>query len=727
MLTLCRHCDRFKQILRERNGLMMSKTNRTGRAHSCRGAVRRGMTLLGCGLLAVSAARVCRAQADPSTMIFSGKTVVSASGSAHLEGSIKFNPPRLYDRIKSRYPNLYVMFRDVIGNNRANTEIDRAQTKISADDGTQSISLATNMLGASVNRNGVWQITLMKGETLVSSEGSRVITSLVTAAEGGMIMNGTSVYELPAGAHDVHLSKEDHLLTYVLPTAAASKSKNAGEPQIDLTLHTHKNVMAALYKVYADSEVADGRYWIAKTVIKNTGTAPMRDVKVTYGLGEYAETMTTRPYGVVMPHGAVVDCYYPLMSSKVAQVKTRTPMQLSVKVEYKDAAGKTHVEERSERLTLLGINQFQFSNLSEEEKTDSWYDTNNNAPLLAAYVTKIDDPIKQMAGYISEAAGGVAAEGNFDNGMRWLQAAYNMELYNNIVYQTPSSLVDDGGFSQDIKYPRDVLRAKSGTCIDLAILYATLAESVGMHAYLMLVPSHCFSVINVAGHMVAVENTGLQGGSQRASFDQVVKRGAEEMQEFMKQGRFYLIDIDAQQGAGHVPNPELPALDSNFLTTCGIKRIDALLSESRQQQPNNGGNGGNRGGGRPDVGNPPVNNNGAPAGNAADFNGVWKGDIDGMSLTLMLDQTSGAADGTMIVAGNTNARGTFKKAAVSEDGTIKIHARLTGDGRTYSVTLDGRRDGNMIKGSGNVVVRGPLNVPIDNRNVTWVTHYMGAR
>ena len=72
-------------------------------------------------------------------------------------------------------------------------------------------------------------------------------------------------------------------------------------------------------------------------------------------------------------------------------------------------------------------------------------------------------------------------------------------------------------FAQDIKYPRDVLRAKSGTCIDLAILYATLAESVGMHAYLMLVPGHCFSVVNVSGQMIAVENTGLGGGDQRAA------------------------------------------------------------------------------------------------------------------------------------------------------------------------------------------------------------------
>lgn len=681
--------------------------------------------LLGYSMLFVSVATRCQAQADPSTLILSGKTIVSATGNAHLEATLKFNPPRLYDRIKSAYPNLYVMFRDLIGNNRANTEIDRATTKITADDGTQSITFGTNMLGAAINRNGVWQITLTKGETLVTADGNKVITSLVSATPNGMIMNGTGIYVLPAGAHDIHLDKENHLLTYTLNSANNPKGKSVGEPRIDLTLRSQKNVMSALYKMYADADVADGRYWIAKTIIKNTGSAPMRDVRVTYGLGEYAETSSSRPYSVVMPQGAVVDCYYPLFSSKVAQTKTRTPMQLSVKVEYKDVAGKLHTEERSERLALLGINQFQFSNLSEEEKTDSWFDTNNNAPLLAAYVTKIDDPIKQMAGYVSEAAGGVAAEGKFDDGIKWLRAAYNMELLNNIVYQTPSSnAVDAGVFAQDIKYPRDVLRAKSGTCIDLAILYATLAESVGMHAYLMLVPGHCFSVINVSGQMIAVENTGLMGGSQRASFDQVVKRGMEEMQEHLKDGRYYLIDIDAQQGAGHIPNPELPALESNFLTTCGILRM-GVITDNRQANPPPKARGADPGGERPDVSNPPTGS--APVGDAADFNGVWKGDIDGMQLTLLFNQSKDVANGTLIVTNSSTYKGTFKNASISEGGTVKLHARLAGYLKSYSVSLEGKREGNTIKGSGTVVTRGALNVPLDTRTVSWVAHFAGAR
>jgi hypothetical protein len=680
-------------------------------------AIRHRVTLLCGSILLLGAATLCRAQIEQSSMILNGKLTVDAVGNARFDADIKFNPPRIYDRIKRAYPNLYVLFRDMIANDRASTEVVRSTTKINADDGTQTISFGTNLLGAAINRNGRWQINLTQGESLVTAEGSKVITSLVSSTPNGMILNGTGIYNLPAGAHNVSVDKEAHLLTYTYANPAAAP-KSGGAPQLELSVRSRKTVMSALYKIYADSEVANGRYWVAKAIIKNTGTAPMRDVRITYGMGEYASNSTSQTYSLVMPHGVVVDCYYPLFASKVAALKTRTPMELSVKVQYKDKAGQTHTEEHTERLAMLGINQFEFSNLSEEEKTDSLFDKNNNGPLLAAYVTKIDDPVKQLAGYISEAAGGVAAAGKPEDAIKWLRAAYNTELLNNIVYQTPSS--ED--FGQDIKYPRDVLRAKSGTCVDLAILYSALAESVGLHAYLMLVPGHCFSVISVGGQIIPVENTGLGGGNQRASFDQVVTYAQKELQQYIQQGLYYLIDIDKMQGEGHVPTPELPQLESNFLETCGIKRTGMINETAPQQAPNPNGDGRAA---RPDVtaGTEPTE----PGGDAKDFGGVWKGDISGFKLTLLLNQTSDGVSGTVVVAGNAVVRGSFNPVMPDGNNQVKIHVRATGGGQVYSLSLTGTRDGNTITGTGTVIQRGRLDVPLSTRSVTWTVHYAGAR
>ncbi len=207
--------------------------------------------------------------------------------------------------------------------------------------------------------------------------------------------------------------------------------------------------------------------------------------------------------------------------------------------------------------------------------TDSWYDYFNNCALIAAYVTYLDDPVRQFAGYISEAAGGVAASADDDSAIRWLAAAYNMELANNIVYQTPSSFMTTGmGLVQDLKFPRDVFRDKAGTCVDLAITYAALAQSTGLNTYLMNVPGHCFAVIELpSGRLYAVENTGLGGGETRMTFDQAVKTGNQELAKMLSTGPYYLINVKDVLTNGRVTNPELPSLDTTYLETCGIKRI----------------------------------------------------------------------------------------------------------------------------------------------------------
>jgi len=93
--------------------------------------------------------------------------------------------------------------------------------------------------------------------------------------------------------------------------------------------------------------------------------------------------------------------YYPLISGRVADLKNQTPLQLYSGYQYSDAAGRPYSSELTERLEMLGINQFEFSNLSDEDRTDNWRDYFNNAPLLVAFVMKMDDPVRQFAGYAS--------------------------------------------------------------------------------------------------------------------------------------------------------------------------------------------------------------------------------------------------------------------------------------------------------------------------------------
>jgi len=509
-------------------------------------------------------------QGEEFTVTITSSETVDAAGNAHVQGMMNFNPPRGYDRVKRIYPNLYVMFRD-FGPERSSYQIKRDTLKITSDDGQRTINFSADLLGAATNRKNRWQLTLAPNEQISTQDANKVSTVAQPSGENATKLLGITNYVLPARAQNVEFDKGSHVLSYTLP--APRIPVPLPPPQLDVDVLYKQRIMSAVYKVYGDSEARDGAYWVAKTILRNSGKAPINNLKIHYRLGEYTDMDVPEAYSLVPPGGVVVDAFYPVIKSKVAEFKTPTPLQLYIKYEYKDANGKLYSEELTKRVEMLGINQFEFSNLNDQDRTDSWFDYFNNAPLLSAFVTRLDDPVKQFAGYVSHAAGGVAAASDNNSAIRWLGAAYTLELANDIVYSTPSSfLTNDHSSGQDIKYPRDVFRDKSGTCVDLAITYAALAESVGLKANLMLVPGHAFPVIRLpGGELFAVESTGLGGGNQRMTFEQAAETGKKELQKYFQDGLFYFVNVEDQWSTQHVPNPELKQLGTDFLEKSGIR------------------------------------------------------------------------------------------------------------------------------------------------------------
>ncbi|HKE26452.1 MAG TPA: transglutaminase-like domain-containing protein [Bryobacteraceae bacterium] len=504
---------------------------------------------------------------------------VDSNGNSQVRWVMNFNPPRGYDRVKRNYPNLYVLFRD-FGPERASFEINRDTLKITSDDSQRSISFVADVWGLAVSRNHRWQIEMAPNEQVSTQDGNRVFTVLQYATSNGLAMSIINTYVLPASAGGVQVDKENRLLTYTLPVS--KPAAGAGDPAVDVSVRYKKRLMSALYKIYGDQDAQSGSYWVAKTMVKNVGKAPLYDLKIYYRLGEYSDMSVPDAYSVVPPGGIVVDRYYPVIASRVAQLRTPTPVQLYIRYEYKDANGRAFSSELTRRPEMLGINQFEFSNLNDEDRSDSWFDYFNNAPLLAAFVTRMDDVVKQFAGYVSEKSGGAAANASNKDATRWLAAAYELERSNHIVYQTPSGfLTQDHSSGQDIKFPRDVFRDKSGTCVDLAITYAALAEAVGLPATLVVVPGHTFAAIKLPeGGYLPVENTGLAGGNQSIPFEKAVEIGNQELQKYLSDGLYYLVNVSEQWSAGRVPNPEMQPLSSDFLAQSGIQRSPGAPSSA---------------------------------------------------------------------------------------------------------------------------------------------------
>jgi hypothetical protein len=491
--------------------------------------------------------------------------VVDDKGNMSLSVRWIFPTSAMYLQIKRAYPNPYVIARNLLGSS-ATMELRNA--KVSYEDQNNSLKLTTDVLGGAVNKKQRWTINIGKGADMLYSDGKRAIFLLVQSVGSDVVMIQVLNINLPKGVSDCKFDSKTGLFSYLLERNVAK-----GKTSVDFTVKLKPRIMSALYKVYGNPELFDGSYWVAKAIFRNIGTSDITDLRISYKLGDYTSWSPESTYNLVVPGGTVVDFYYPIISPQIAELKSATPCDLVIKYSYKDSAGKTYTDTTSYRLQVLGINQFEFSNLPEEERTGAWVDDFSNSPLISAFVTRLDDPVKAFAGMVSQYAGGVAAAANDEDAIKFCRALYELEVFNGISYQTPSGfLTEYSSGGQDLKYPRDVLRDKAGTCVDLAILYASVCEAVGLKSVIITIPGHAFPVIVLpSGQLLPVESTGVGGAAvgKSFSFDDAVKAGMKNLKE-LKMGSYFIIDVQELQKQG-VSTPELPKLPADILKQWGYK------------------------------------------------------------------------------------------------------------------------------------------------------------
>ncbi|MEN2983632.1 MAG: hypothetical protein ABDH25_01230 [Dictyoglomaceae bacterium] len=471
----------------------------------------------------------------------------------------------LYLQVKSAYPNPYVLMRNLLG---FSSIMELRNVKVSYDDAKNSIVMSANIIGASVYRRQRWELNIGKNSELIYNDTSKAIFLFIESMDEENIMIQTLRINLPKDSKDLSYDSKTGIFSYNIP-----RKENKGKTNIDVQVKVKPRIMSSLYKVYGMPEVLNGSYWVAKFIFENKGTSDILDLKISYKLGDYSGWSPESVYNLVVPGGAVVDLYYPIISSNITQLKSQTPVDLQIKYSYKDIMGKTYNDNIVKRIQILGINQFEFSNIPEEERTGEWLDNFSNIPLIAAFVTKLDDPIKAFAGLVSQYSGGVAASSNDEDAEKFCRALYELSIYNGISYQTPSGfLVSYSTGGQDIKFPRDVLRDKAGTCIDLAILFSAVCEAVGLNTVIVVTPGHAFPVIILpSGNILPIESTGLGGAvvGKSLPFEEAVKLGYKNLNE-LKLGRYFSVRVWELQRMGIIP-PELSPLQANIIKDWGYK------------------------------------------------------------------------------------------------------------------------------------------------------------
>jgi len=286
------------------------------------------------------------------TIRITGEGLTDTKGDLHLKLDWKFPTNALYIEMKKNYPNPYVILRE-FASQRAAFEVANAEIKY--DDAKRSLHLTADLLGGAVNKKRRWEIDMGKDTDCIWMEGQKIIFLQIFPVSSQLIQVMDMMINLPQEASNVRYDEEKGLLTYSLPEKPAK-----GYCELDLSLRCKPRLMAATYKVYGNPDISEGGMWVAKAIFKNKGECNIHDLKVSYKLGEYSDWSIPKSYSLIVPGGYVVDLYYPVISSKVTELLTRTPLDVRIKYEYGDEEGNAYSDVSGERIEILGINQMEF-------------------------------------------------------------------------------------------------------------------------------------------------------------------------------------------------------------------------------------------------------------------------------------------------------------------------------------------------------------------------------
>ena len=501
---------------------------------------------------------------------------INASGDATFNETLTM-PMQVYMSMKEEYNNPVKLFRTV-QNSLSWNEIE--DLRASFDDAAFSIKGTYTHRGyLRVNRTGQWTLKFpndSEPELLTTSENIAILTQAVDSKLGAM--SQTMRINFPAGSSQIEYNKSQNELTFVFePENGSSKVAD-----VNFELDSKPHLMSCLATLYGDESFSN--FWAARSVFKNSGEQPISDYRVRFRIAGHSGWSQWNRSKVVYPGQTVVDPYFPVFDlNTLSDMSAARPAMIEVEYEYESADGTKVQETDATRVQLLSRNQVVYSSRKQDETLD-WAESFEYGPFIISAFAHSEDPaIQQLAGRVAGMADGAAASYSDEDAEKFLTAMWKFMEMNKIAYQSPPSLTVNNTFGQNVKYGRDVLRNRAGTCIDLAILWASSAKAVGLKSYVVLIPGHAFPVIGLpGGNVMPIESTVIGKGT----FAQATEIGVKTYNEALK-GNHYMIDIDQLQDLG-VRSLDLAKVDDNFLGQLGYKTEEAgAANETKTTQETN--------------------------------------------------------------------------------------------------------------------------------------------
>jgi hypothetical protein len=341
-----------------------------------------------------------------------------------------------------------------------------------------------------------------------------------------------------------------------------------------------KSVMSFGYKVYANPQVGEGRYFLSKLVLKNIGGRPIRDLTVSYQVPDYIP-WTTPEVSSVLPAGtSAVAVYYPKFPERIAHLANQTTASLEIKLQWRDDTGPREQVLRDD-FTIYGVNEVQYSDLPADDML-TWYDQWNLAQFIVCMVTPNDPIVKEYAAAITKRLGGTLAGATQDPDQvaELMKATYNYMRETGMRYASaegvPVSIGDVKTLVQTVRLPRDVITSNNGLCIELAILWASILDQLGCQTFIVMRPGHAFTIVQAGDKYFPVECTAITpkavGATADVPFEKAVEMASEDLQ---KQQYKIFFSVQQYRSQGYA-SPELPDVD--------VDKVKAMIASREREE-----------------------------------------------------------------------------------------------------------------------------------------------
>ncbi|MEZ6115347.1 MAG: transglutaminase family protein [Pirellulaceae bacterium] len=482
-------------------------------------------------------------------------------GDAKIIRSFTFSPSK-YAQVKAETQDPLVLLRNLA------LQMDWHEIEVidsRFDDSNFQVVVELHQKGmAHTVAPGTWEIRSRAkpgAMELVTCLDDRAVFHAAEQSEWGPL-SATITVEFPEGSRDVSYLEQDSAIRFSFESSATPSVTKASP----WTLEATPRLMSSLAKVYGNEDF--GLFWTARSVFTNTHAEPIKRFQVRYQLEGLSGWSPWKRTPIVYPGQTVVEAFFPVLDiDAMSKMDGSRSANLMAEYRYVDADGQTVEETDSRRIDVLARNEVVFSRRVSHDSIN-WHEANEYLPILVASFCNSNDPvIQQLAGRISGMAHGAASSLKSNDAIHYLQAIWKFMDDNKMAYQTSPTLEVDGRFGQHVKYARDVLSNRAGTCIDLAIFWASTAKAVGLKSYVVLMPGHAFPMIELPnGYRIPIEATKL---GQGLSLDDAVAAGQENLEKAV-QGPHFIVDVNQMENAG-VRSLDLERISDDFFDKLGYE------------------------------------------------------------------------------------------------------------------------------------------------------------